>query len=122
VRRGLVAAMVMPHLLRHVGERAARNLLLRGELIDAQEARRVGLINEVVPPNSLLVTSLDWARALAESGPQALATTKSFLQSFQRGHTSRVAFAKGSADARLTIECKEGLRAFLQKQPAPWIK
>ena len=40
VRRGLVAAMVMPHLLRHVGERMARYLLLTGELIDAEEARR----------------------------------------------------------------------------------
>src|SRR5262245_39791700 len=40
VRRGLVAAMVMPHLLRHVGERAARYLLLTGELIDAVEALR----------------------------------------------------------------------------------
>ena len=38
VRRGLVAAMVMPHLLRHVGERMARYLLLTGELIDADEA------------------------------------------------------------------------------------
>ena len=48
VRRGLVAAMVMPHLLRHVGERIARWLLLTGELIDAATALRVGLINEVV--------------------------------------------------------------------------
>src|SRR5262249_46497268 len=45
VRRGLVAAMVMPHLLRHVGERTARYLLLTGELIDAVEACRLGLIN-----------------------------------------------------------------------------
>ena len=37
VRRGLVAAMVMPHLLRHVGERTARYLLLTGELMDAHE-------------------------------------------------------------------------------------
>src|SRR5262249_41633344 len=42
VRRGLVAAMVMPHLLRHVHERTARFLLLTGDLIDAEEARRVG--------------------------------------------------------------------------------
>src|SRR5689334_24088797 len=48
VRRGLVAAMVMPHLLRHVGERAARYLLLTGELIGAEEACRTGLINAVV--------------------------------------------------------------------------
>src|SRR5262249_27995972 len=43
VRRGLVAAMVMPHLLRHVGERMARYLLLTGELIDGTEAMRSGL-------------------------------------------------------------------------------
>src|SRR5438067_308343 len=48
VRRGLVAAMVMPHLLRHVGERMARYLLLTGDVIDAAEAQRVGFINEVV--------------------------------------------------------------------------
>src|SRR5437879_442426 len=44
VRRGLVAAMVMPHLLRHVGERTARHLLLTGDLIDTAEACRTGLI------------------------------------------------------------------------------
>src|SRR5581483_8472024 len=49
VRRGLVAAMVMPHLLRHVGERMARWLLLTGELIDAPAAQRVGFVNGVVP-------------------------------------------------------------------------
>src|SRR5207245_10266300 len=45
VRRGLVAAMVMPHLLRHVGERTARYLLLTGELIDAGEAGATGLVD-----------------------------------------------------------------------------
>src|ERR671923_1194094 len=47
VRRGLVAAMVMPHLLRQVGERTARYLLLSGELIGAEEAYRAGLLNAV---------------------------------------------------------------------------
>src|SRR5438874_1410100 len=54
VRRGLVAAMVMPHLLRHVGERMARYLLLTGELITAAEAERCGLVNEVAPAERLL--------------------------------------------------------------------
>src|SRR5207253_2249201 len=61
VRRGLVAAMVMPHLLRHVGERAARWLLLSGELIAAEEAHRLGLVNEVVAPDLLLPTADTWA-------------------------------------------------------------
>src|SRR3984893_17390795 len=53
VRRGLVAAMVMPHLMRHVCEPLARYLLLSGELIDANEAARCGLVNEVVPGDRL---------------------------------------------------------------------
>src|SRR5215469_7749947 len=63
VRRGLVAAMVMPHLLRHVGERTARYLLLTGELIDAAEAVRTGLINTVAPAEQLLPRALAWAHA-----------------------------------------------------------
>src|SRR5207248_3588719 len=65
VRRGLVAAMVMPHLLRHVGERTARYLLLTGELLDGAEALRTGLVNAVVPPAQLLEQAAEWAHALA---------------------------------------------------------
>jgi methylglutaconyl-CoA hydratase len=119
VRRGLVAAMVMPHLLRHVGERGARDLLLRAELIDAAEAQRIGLINAVTPAGRVLETALEWARAVAQAGPGALATTKEFLRLFDR-QQPRAQFARGSADARLTVECKAGLRAFLDKRPAPW--
>ena len=57
VRRGLVAAMVLPHLLRHVGERLARYLLLTGELIDAAAAERCGFVNEAVPADRLLPRS-----------------------------------------------------------------
>lgn len=119
VRRGLVAAMVMPHLLRHVGERAARDLLLRGDIIDAMAAWRVGLINEVVS-GDLMTAALEWAKSLAQSGPHALATTKALLAKFAGPEDARAEAAKGSAFARLTVECKEGLKAFLEKRPAPW--
>src|SRR5437868_3594247 len=68
VRRGLVAAMVMPHLLRHVGERTARYLLLTGELIDAAEAARCGLVNAVVPAGEVMARAEALARSLAEGG------------------------------------------------------
>ncbi len=67
VRRGLVAAMVMPHLLRHVGERMARYLLLSGEMIDAEASVRAGLVNEVLPASQLM----DRALALAAPVPRA---------------------------------------------------
>jgi methylglutaconyl-CoA hydratase len=120
VRRGLVAAMVMPHLMRHVGERVARWLLLTGDLIDAAEALRCGLVNEIVPAEQLLPRALALAQACAEGGPQALAKTKEFLNQFSRQAWSIEAAAQASAEPRLTEECQQGLRAFFGKQPVPW--
>ncbi len=120
VRRGLVAAMVMPHLLRHVGERMARYLLLTGELIDAEEACRVGFINAVAPAEQLLTRALTWAHSLAEGGPNALARTKELLQLFSRQAVGLGEAAKASAAPRLSEECKQGLEAFFNKRPAPW--
>jgi methylglutaconyl-CoA hydratase len=120
VRRGLVAALVMPHLLRHVGERMARYLLLTGELIDAAEACRVGLVNALAPAERLLDQALAWARSLAEGGPQALARTKELLHRFSRQALSIEETARASAAPRLTEECRQGLAAFFAKRPAPW--
>jgi methylglutaconyl-CoA hydratase len=120
VRRGLVAAMVMPHLLRHVGERTARWLLLTGELIDGLAALRVGLVNQVTAAESLLDTAHAWAKSLAEGGPKALATTKEFLHRCSRQGMSVEELARGSAAPRLTDECQHGLTAFFDKKPAPW--
>jgi methylglutaconyl-CoA hydratase len=120
VRRGLVAAMVMPHLLRHVGERAARYLLLTGELIDAVEALRMRLINAVASPEHLLDAAADWAKSLAEGGPKALATTKELLRKFSHQSMSVEELGRASAEPRLTDECKHGLTAFFEKKPVPW--
>jgi methylglutaconyl-CoA hydratase len=122
VRRGLVAAMVMPHLLRHVGERVARYLLLTGELISADEANRTGFINRVVAADRLTETALEWACYLEEGGPSALALTKSLLRQFSHQALSVEETAEASAAPRLTEECQLGLRAFFAKQAAPWVE
>ncbi len=120
VRRGLVAAMVMPHLMRHVGERTARYLLLTGELIDAAEAQRVGFLNAVVPADKLLETALAWCGSLAEGGPEAVARTRELLGRFSHQALSIEEAAQASAAPRLTEECRQGLEAFFAKKPAPW--
>ncbi len=120
VRRGLVAAMVMPHLLRHISERAARYLLLTGELIDAAEAYRVGLINEVVPADRLQDRALALCAALCQGGPNALARTKELLQRFSHQAVPVDETARASAEPRLTQECREGLEAFFAKRSVPW--
>jgi methylglutaconyl-CoA hydratase len=121
VRRGLVAAMVMPHLMRHVGERMARFLLLTGELIDASQGAASGLINEVVPRDRLFERALELSQQIAEGGPEALASTKALLKQFSRQAVSIEETAKASAAPRLGAECREGLKAFFDKRPAPWM-
>ena len=120
VRRGLVAAMVMPHLLRHVGERAARWLLLTGELIDGVRALDLGLVNEVTSATDLLPTAERWARSLDEGGPNSLATTKDLLRRCSHQAVPVADLARASAEPRLTDECRGGLAAFFGKKPAPW--
>lgn len=120
VRRGLVAAMVMPHLLRHVGERAARWFLLTGELIDGVDALRIGLVNGVSSPELLMDSALAWCRSLAEGGPKALATTKDLLRKCSRHSLSVEELGRASAEPRLGDECRGGLTAFFEKMPPPW--
>ncbi|MFM8275051.1 MAG: enoyl-CoA hydratase/isomerase family protein [Gemmata sp.] len=121
VRRGLVAAMVLPHLLRLVGERTARWLLLSGELVDGITALRFGLVNQVTAAENLLATADAWVRSLCEGGPQALATTKDLLRRCSRQAVATDELAKASAEPRLTDECRHGLAAFFDKKPAPWL-
>jgi methylglutaconyl-CoA hydratase len=122
VRRGLVAAMVLPHLMRHVGERMARHLLLSGDQIDSKAAFTSGLINEVVDESRLHGRAMELLQACAEGGPLALAATKSLLAQFSKQAKSIEEAAQASAAPRLGIECKQGLEAFFDKRPAPWVQ
>jgi len=122
VRRGLVAAIVMPHLLRHVGERMARYMLLTGELIGGNEAVRCGFVNETVPTERLLGRAMELARTLAEGGPLALATTKELLRRYSGQAATLDEAAQASAAPRMGAECRAGLTAFFDKKPAPWVK
>jgi len=120
VRRGLVAALVMPHLLRHVGERMARYLLLSGDVIDAVAAFQCGLINEVTSADRIWARVDEISSAIAEGGPLALGKTKQLLKQFSHQALSVEEAARESAAPRLGEECRQGLEAFFAKTPPPW--
>ena len=120
VRRGLVAAMVLPHLLRHVGERAARWLLLTGEMVDAVDAIAIGLVNSVASAEELMHVAMNWSQACAAGGPKAIATTKELLRRCSQHAMSVAELAIASAEPRLTDQCRGGLQAFFDKKPSPW--
>src|SRR6516162_10799728 len=80
VRIGFVPAIVSAFLLRQVGEKQARDLLLTGRIIGAEEAFRLGLVNEVVAPDHLLQRARALANSLLENSPASLAATKRLLK------------------------------------------
>src|SRR6202040_1246277 len=80
VRRGLVAGLVMTFLLRQVREREVRELLFGGELIDAERAREIGLVNRVVPPNDLMSEAQKFCDSVLQGAPGVLAQTKRLIE------------------------------------------
>jgi len=84
VRIGFVPAIVSTFLLRQVGEKIARDLLLTGRIFDAAEALKMGLINEVVAPEMLLDRARQLAGQLAENSPLSLSNTKRLLADYAR--------------------------------------
>ncbi|PYE48952.1 enoyl-CoA hydratase/isomerase family protein [Deinococcus yavapaiensis] len=122
VKLGFVAAIVMVFLLRVVGEKHARELLLTGKLVPAAEAYRMGLVNEVVPDGTALERALGLAGVIASNSPTALATTKEMLALVPgMGLAEALRYAVGvNAWTRTTADLKEGVSAFLEKREPVW--
>lgn len=121
-RIGFVAALVSVFLLRLVGERRARDLLLSARLVGADEAREMGLVNEVVPAGEALGRAVELARGLARNAPSSLAMTKTLLSSVAgMGLEDGLRYAvELNALARTTDELREGVRAFLERREPGW--
>jgi enoyl-CoA hydratase len=102
-----------------IGPVRARNLLLTARLMDAAEARAVGLVDEVHPAAALLARVQELARHLTELAPLTLAAVKEA--------TRRVTAPAALRDAEdLILSCylsqdfQEGVRAFLEKRRPDW--
>jgi methylglutaconyl-CoA hydratase len=121
-RLGFVAALVSVFLVRQVGERRARDLLLSARLLEAKEALGFGLINEIQPADKVMTRGLELAHELIQNAPNALAITKHLLAdlpSLSLQDSLRHA-AKVNAKVRGGDELSEGIRAFLEKRQARW--
>jgi methylglutaconyl-CoA hydratase len=122
VRIGFVPAIVSTFLLRQVGEKIARDLLLTGRLFDAEEALGIGLINEVVPPDKLLDRAHELAAQLMENSPTSLGFTKRLLSDHARAELdSQIdAAIRENAAIRGTADFREGVTSFLEKRKPKW--
>jgi methylglutaconyl-CoA hydratase len=122
VRIGFVPAIVSTFLLRQVGEKQARDLLLTGRLIDAEEAHRLGLVNEIVPAERLLGRARELAAQLMQNSPTSLLLTKQLLTEHARAELDRQigAAMRDNAAIRSTEDFREGITSFLEKRKPRW--
>jgi enoyl-CoA hydratase/carnithine racemase len=122
VNIGLFCSTPMVALTRAVGRKAAMEMLLTGELIDAATAKSLGLVNRVVPRAELAVAAMDLARQIAAKSALTLAIGK---QAFYAQAELGLADAYGYAAEVMTRnmlarDAAEGIDAFLEKRPVHW--
>lgn len=122
VRVGFIPALVSSFVVREVGEKRARDLLLSGRIFTASEAQSMGLVNEILEEDSLMPRARELAQSLAEMSPVALAHTKRLLLRFTEGEIDRETelAIEASARVRTTADFKEGLAAFFEKRKPEW--
>ena len=121
-RIGFVPAMVASFLSLQVGEKKARDLLLTARLMPAEEARQMGLVNEIVSDSSLLARARQLAHQLLQNSPESLRATKMLLSSHAKEQLDRElrAAVESNATARSTADFQEGISSFLEKRMPNW--
>ncbi len=123
VRIGFIPAVVSVFLARRIGLGAAREVLLSGAILTADEAYRLGLVNRVVADDGLMdaarTVAGDW---ISQNSGQALALTKELLAAIPTmGLDEALDYAVNlNVLARLTPDCKTGIQRFLDKTPQIW--
>lgn len=122
VRIGFVPAIVSSVLVWQVGHKVARDLLLSGRIFDAAEGYRLGLVNEVLPPERLIERARELASELAENSPSSVRMAKKLINSFiadDLDHQMEHA-VKENAAIRQTADFREGVSSFLEKRKPHW--
>jgi methylglutaconyl-CoA hydratase len=123
-RRGLVAGLIMTFLRRQLRERDIRELLLGADLIDAQRALEIGLVNRVVPADEVMTEAQKFAKLVLQGAPNAVVQTKRLIEELWSTRVKEdVDLAlKHHMQARESAEAREGIAAFNEKRPPNWTK
>ncbi|HEY6946358.1 MAG TPA: enoyl-CoA hydratase-related protein [Candidatus Acidoferrum sp.] len=122
VKIGFLPALVSVFLIRQIGEKRTRDLLLTGRIIEAEEAKALGLISEIVPAENLLARSRELAELLIAASPASLSRAKRLMTSAAAAtvdHDLERAILE-NARIRCTPDFKEGLASFLEKRKPVW--
>lgn len=123
VRIGLIPSIIAPYVIGAIGERQARRYFLTAERFNGGEARRIGLVHEVVFPHELDKKALEIIRAIFQGAPGGQAMGKALIRDIARRPIDDDMIemtCRKIAEARASDEGKDGLSAFLNKTDPSW--
>lgn len=123
VKIGFIPAIVKVFLLRKIGESKAKQLLLTGDLISAEDAKDMGMVNYVVAHEELSSQVNQMAEKLCQqNSAQSMGTTKLMIARVQEMPVNEALeyAAEMNAKGRATDDCKKGIAAFLNKEDLTW--
>ena len=122
VRIGFIPAIVSIFLSRQIGEKHARDLLLTGRIMNADEAYRLGLVNEIAAAEQLMDRARELASSLMQNSPASLLATKRLLTQYASDELDREIGWAIDANARIrtTDDFREGVTSFLEKRAPNW--
>ncbi len=123
VKIGFVPAIVSVFAIRKFGESHTKKLLLSGNLITANEAKEIGLVNFISTKEKINSAVNDFvANLVNKTSANSLALTKSLINEIQQKSLDDALnyAAKLNANARNSDDCKKGINAFLNKEKIVW--
>ncbi len=123
VKIGFVPAIVSIFAIRKFGESKTKELLLTGDLINAQEAQKIGLVNFISDAENIKKDVLKFAENLiSKTSANSLALTKNLINQIQNIKLEDALnfAAELNAKARESEDCKKGVSAFLNKEKINW--
>ncbi len=120
---GLLPAVISPYVIDAIGPRQARRYFASAEIFDAAQARRIGLLHDVVAADALDATVDRQVGLLLKAGPHAASTAKQLVRRVAAGGDANAIDADNAgliAALRVSSEGQEGIAAFLEKRKPAW--
>ena len=123
VRLGILPGLISPYVIRRLGDRAARELMLTGERFDAATALRVGRVHHVASGAELDAKINERVAEVLKGGPHAQTRVKMLLELWADSgwEEYQSALPRTLAEVRSGEEARDGLAAFFEKRPPKWM-
>jgi len=122
VKLGIIPSVISTYIVRRIGLANMRRLFITGERFDSKYAKKIGLLDYVVPEGEFDAEIQKYAEQLRSSGPRAIQEVKDLVDKCQQMNVERYKefTVKKIAELRVSQEGREGINAFLEKRKSKW--